>query len=64
MVASTSGKTGVEMEALTGAAVASLTLYDMVKALDKSMSIGPTRLLEKDGGKSGSYKRKENEEKR
>ena len=64
VVASTSGKTGVEMEALTGAAVASLTLYDMVKALDKSMSIGPTRLLEKDGGKSGSYKRKENEEKR
>ena len=62
VTASTSGKTGVEMEALTGASVASLTLYDMVKALDKSMTIGPTRLLEKDGGKSGSYKRKENEQ--
>ena len=62
VTASTSGKTGVEMEALTGASVASLTLYDMAKALDKSMTIGPTRLLEKDGGKSGSYKRKENEQ--
>ena len=63
VAASTSGKTGVEMEALTGASVASLTLYDMIKALDKSMTIGRTRLLRKDGGKSGSYKRKESEEK-
>jgi len=54
---STSGKTGVEMEALTGVSVAALTLYDMLKALDKSMVIGPTRLVEKHGGKSGSYER-------
>lgn len=53
----TTGKTGVEMEALTGASIGSLTLYDMLKALDKSMTIGPTRLLRKDGGKSGSYER-------
>lgn len=52
-----SGKTGVEMEALTGASVAALTLYDMLKALDKGMVIGPTQLVEKIGGKSGSYKR-------
>ena len=54
---STSAKTGVEMEALTGASVAALTLYDMLKALDKSMAIGPTRLLRKTGGKSGDYVR-------
>lgn len=53
----TSGKTGVEMEALTGASVAALTLYDMMKALDKSMTIGPTQLLRKEGGKSGTYLR-------
>lgn len=52
-----SGKTGVEMEALTGVSVAALTLYDMLKALDKGMVIGPTRLLEKSGGKSGPYLR-------
>lgn len=50
--AKTSGKTGVEMEALTGASVAALTFYDMCKALDPSMVIGPTRLIEKTGGKS------------
>ncbi len=50
------GKTGVEMEALTGASVALLTIYDMCKALDKSMVIGEIRLLEKEGGKSGIYK--------
>lgn len=46
------GPTGVEMEALTAASIASLTFYDMVKALGHHMSIGPTRLLEKRGGKS------------
>jgi cyclic pyranopterin phosphate synthase len=55
----TSGKTGVEMEALTGASVAGLTLYDMLKSLDKSMTIGPTRLLFKEGGKSGTYTRED-----
>lgn len=50
--AKTQGRTGVEMEALTGASVAALTLYDMCKALDPSMTIGPTRLIEKTGGKS------------
>ncbi len=49
------GQTGVEMEALTAASVAALTLYDMCKAVDKSMEIGGLRLLEKHGGKSGSY---------
>jgi cyclic pyranopterin phosphate synthase len=52
-----SGKTGVEMEALTAVAVAALTLYDMVKAVDKSMVIGGIELVEKKGGKSGHYKR-------
>ncbi|MCA9781141.1 MAG: cyclic pyranopterin monophosphate synthase MoaC [Candidatus Eremiobacteraeota bacterium] len=50
-----SGKTGVEMEALTGASIGALTLYDMLKALDKGMTIGPTRLRRKTGGKSGDY---------
>ncbi|WP_323760441.1 cyclic pyranopterin monophosphate synthase MoaC [Maricaulis sp.] len=53
------GKTGVEMEALTAASVAALTLYDMAKALDKSMVIDAVRLLEKQGGKSGDYQRAE-----
>lgn len=53
------GKTGVEMEALTAASVAALTLYDMAKALDKSMIIDAVRLLEKQGGKSGDYQRAE-----
>jgi cyclic pyranopterin phosphate synthase len=52
------GQTGVEMEALTAVAVAALTLYDMVKAVDKSMVIGDIELLEKKGGKSGHYRRK------
>lgn len=47
------GKTGVEMEALTGASTALLTVYDMVKAIDKTMEISAVRLIEKDGGKSG-----------
>ncbi len=51
-----SGQTGVEMEALTAVSVAALTLYDMAKAVDKAMVIGGTRLLLKEGGKSGVYK--------
>ena len=51
------GKTGVEMEALTAVAVAALTLYDMVKAVDKSMVIGDIELVEKKGGRSGHYKK-------
>ncbi|MDH0354770.1 cyclic pyranopterin monophosphate synthase MoaC [Morganella sp. GD04133] len=50
------GKTGVEMEALTAASVAALTIYDMCKAVQKDMVIGPVRLLEKSGGKSGYFK--------
>ena len=49
------GETGVEMEALTAVSVAALTLYDMAKALEKSMVIGPIQLLSKTGGKSGDY---------
>ena len=49
------GKTGVEMEALTAASVAALTLYDMCKAVDKAMTITEVKLLEKLGGKSGSW---------
>jgi cyclic pyranopterin phosphate synthase len=49
------GQTGVEMEALTAASIAALTLYDMCKAVDKAMVIESTRLLEKTGGKSGHY---------
>ena len=52
-----SGQTGVEMEALTAAAVACLTIYDMAKAADREMEIGGIRLLEKSGGRSGDYKR-------
>jgi cyclic pyranopterin phosphate synthase len=51
------GKTGVEMEALTAASVAGLTVYDMCKAVDRGMILGPTRLLEKSGGKSGHFTR-------
>ena len=50
-----SGCTGVEMEALTAASVAALTIYDMCKAVDKAMTISNIRLLEKTGGKSGHY---------
>lgn len=49
------GQTGVEMEALTAVSVAALTLYDMCKAVDKTMTIGPTRLLSKSGGRSGDW---------
>lgn len=54
---STTGKTGVEMEVLTAASVVALTVYDMTKALDKSMIIGETYLLSKTGGKSGDFQR-------
>lgn len=53
--ACTTGQTGVEMEALTGASVALLTIYDMCKAVDKAMTITDICLLEKTGGKSGDY---------
>ncbi|OZB96010.1 cyclic pyranopterin monophosphate synthase MoaC [Paenibacillus sp. XY044] len=53
----TTGKTGVEMEALTAVSAAALTVYDMCKALQKDMVIGPTRLESKTGGKSGDYSR-------
>ena len=52
----TSNQTGVEMEALTGASVAALTLYDMCKSISKAMIIESVRLLKKKGGKSGNYK--------
>ena len=56
--AKTTGQTGIEMEALTAVAIAALTVYDMCKAVDKSMVIGKIKLLSKTGGKSGNYKRK------
>ncbi|MEX0696721.1 MAG: cyclic pyranopterin monophosphate synthase MoaC [Dongiaceae bacterium] len=52
------GKTGVEMEALTAVSIACLTIYDMAKAIDRGMEIGALRLIEKRGGKSGTWKRK------
>jgi len=56
--AATTGPTGVEMEALTAASVAALTIYDMTKALDKSIEIQEIFLVEKTGGKSGDYKKR------
>jgi cyclic pyranopterin phosphate synthase len=53
----TTGKTGVEMEALTAASVAALTIYDMVKAVEKGMVVEYVRLAAKSGGKSGNYVR-------
>ncbi len=53
----TRGPTGVEMEALTAAMVTALTVYDMCKAIDKGIELGPFYLLEKSGGKSGTYRR-------
>ncbi len=58
-VVRTTGKTGVEMEALTAVSVAALTIYDMCKAVDRGMVIGPVRLEEKSGGRSGHYRRSE-----
>ncbi len=60
--ASTSAQTGVEMEALTAASVAALTVYDMVKALDKSIEIRDIYLLEKTGGKSGDFRRERSDD--
>ncbi|MBX3581197.1 MAG: cyclic pyranopterin monophosphate synthase MoaC [Rhizobiaceae bacterium] len=55
-LARVTGKTGVEMEALTAASVACLTIYDMAKAIDRGMVISGIRVIEKSGGKSGDYK--------
>ena len=55
----TTARTGVEMEALTAATAAALTVYDMCKAADRDMTLGPFRLLEKTGGRSGTYRRGE-----
>lgn len=55
-IAATTGPTGVEMEALTAASAALLTLYDMAKALDRTMVLGDIRLLEKSGGRSGDWR--------
>ena len=57
VTAKLSGQTGVEMEALTGTSIGLLTIYDMLKAIDKSMVIGPIQLETKSGGKSGNYQR-------
>jgi len=55
----TTARTGVEMEALTAATAAALTVYDMCKAADRGMTLGPFRLLEKTGGRSGTFRREE-----
>lgn len=57
VTASTVGRTGVEMEAITGAAIGAVTLYDMIKGLDRGAEIGPIRLLAKRGGASGEWTR-------
>jgi len=59
VTAKLSGQTGVEMEALTGTSIGLLTIYDMLKAIDKGMVIGPIQLEIKSGGKSGDYMRNE-----
>lgn len=56
------GKTGVEMEAMTAAAISALTVYDMVKSAGKGIQIGPIRLLEKEGGKSGHWRSEESDD--
>ncbi|MBA3314661.1 MAG: cyclic pyranopterin monophosphate synthase MoaC [Planctomycetaceae bacterium] len=53
----TTARTGVEMEALTAVTVAALTIYDMCKSVDRDMSLGPFRLIQKSGGRSGDYRR-------
>ena len=55
---STRGRTGVEMEALAAVSVAALTIYDMLKAMDRAMTIGKIRVIEKRGGRSGHYRRR------
>jgi len=59
--AAVTARTGVEMEALTAVSVAALTIYDMAKAVDREMTIGPIRLLEKTGGRSGHFRRSDSE---
>ena len=61
VTAETIARTGVEMEALTGAAVGLLTIYDMCKSVDRAMRIEGVRLIEKSGGKSGHFKNSETE---
>ncbi len=61
VVVQTDAKTGVEMEALTGASVGALTVYDMCKAIDRGMTVNFIGLMEKSGGKSGTYVRKDTE---
>ncbi len=56
------GRTGVEMEAMTAASIAALTVYDMVKSASKGIAIGPVQLLDKSGGKSGQWKREQADE--
>src|SRR5690606_40752027 len=60
-LARVNGKTGVEMEALTAASVACLTIYDMAKAVDRGMTITGIRVVEKTGGKSGDYRIKQDQ---
>ncbi len=59
VIAQSTGKTGVEMEALSAVSITALTLYDMAKAIDKNMVIGDIMLLEKSGGKSGDFVRED-----
>jgi cyclic pyranopterin phosphate synthase len=59
VTAETLGRTGVEMEALTAVSVGLLTIYDMCKAVDRAMTIGEIKLLEKSGGRSGTYRRQD-----
>ena len=61
VVVQTDAKTGVEMEALTGASVGALTVYDMCKAIDRGMTVNFIGLMEKSGGKSGTYVRKDSD---
>ncbi len=57
VTARTTAKTGIEMEAMTAAAIGAVTIYDMVKGLDRGAEIGPVRLLHKSGGKTGEWRR-------
>jgi cyclic pyranopterin phosphate synthase len=59
VTAETDGKTGIEMEALTAAAVSALTIYDMCKAVDRGMVVSDVKLLSKAGGNSGTWTREE-----
>jgi cyclic pyranopterin phosphate synthase len=57
VTASVTARTGVEMEAVTGAAVGAVTMYDMIKGIERGAEIGPVRLIEKSGGRSGEWRR-------